>query len=239
MTVRQQTLSQVDLLCAPLRNEHAGRAGGRGAGGQMRASFCGWRVPGAPAWRRIVKERLPAVAFISLRHGRLNSRAASASAALCRSSLRSYDLCASLCSDSNVRSTLVQILIFVLHLRSHAQRANTKMEEEGGKAKAVEQVHGVLWHEAMRGESLRGIRSCGTGIARARGAARPARDGPLTLVFCGRYHAAHGTRMSTSGVSTSVARRRSASSARFHDPPPRPRLACLCVGPVSRARRGQ
>ena len=218
MTVRQQTLSQVDLLCAPLRNEHAGRAGGRGAGGQMRASFCGWRVPGAPAWRRIVKERLPAVAFISLRHGRLNSRAASAS----------------LCSDSNVRSTLVQILIFVLHLRSHAQRANTKMEEEGGKAKAVEQVHGVLWHEAMRGESLRGIRSCGTGIARARGAARPARDGPLTLLFCGRYHAAHGTRMSTSGVSTSVARRRSASSARFHDPPPRPRLACLCVCPLAR-----
>lgn len=64
-------------------------------------------------------------------------------------------------------------------------------------------------------------------------------DGPLTFVFCGRCHAAHGTRMSTSGAPTSVARRMSASSARFHDPPPRPRLACLCVGPVSRARRGQ
>jgi hypothetical protein len=64
-------------------------------------------------------------------------------------------------------------------------------------------------------------------------------DGPLTLVFCGRCHAAHGTRMSTSGAPTSVARRRSALSARFHNRPPRPCLACLCVGPVSLARRGQ
>jgi hypothetical protein len=41
------------------------------------------------------------------------------------------------------------------------------MAEEAGKAKAVEQVHGVLWHAAMRKARAGGVRSCGTGFARA------------------------------------------------------------------------